>query len=518
MATPHTTGTPVGGSALSRSLSGPETHTTSQPSQQQTHSKWHEQKVFYATERDYRAKSNTYGTQQMQQLRYGSAAVHIPKLREPGQEMAYRIPFAVRHKSNINKDGRYFITLYDHKTGKPLNLEDFEAKMNDKKILRGKSGSHRSITADVPDVFNCCCCCGVPNPGPCTEPQKRSAARERFLKEVMDAVGWSKKKELVVFVHGYNVNFEGCIKSAAQLTFDTAQDYSMIDLPGRFHYQHHQRVAVAFDWASASCWTAYGFLPFVKDDRERAAEAGPKLAHLLLDLAAKMKELEGEKSCKAIHLVAHSMGNYVLHYAVEHLKGQLLMQLTKTMILAAADVARVDLERTLSQVKAGANTHHTPMPHTTLYCSRRDWALGLSSVLRVLGCTRTDGRAGFFWRKPPCFEGHLFHPFLCDDVTSVDCTGFSADWMGHGYFREHRQVLTDMSQAFAGITSTGLRTVITAAKDGEPWKCTACNEKVMDNKSIELFTVMTVEEQHAQQLQLLRRQLQLLAGCETLQQ
>lgn len=49
-----------------------------------------------------------------------------------------------------------------------------------------------------------------------------------------------------------------------QLTFDTAQDYSMIDLPGRFHYQHNQRVAVAFDWASASCWTAYGFLPFVK--------------------------------------------------------------------------------------------------------------------------------------------------------------------------------------------------------------------------------------------------------------
>lgn len=51
------------------------------------------------------------------------------QLREPGQEMAYRIPFAVRHKSNINKDGRYFITLYDHTTGKPLKLEDFEAKV-----------------------------------------------------------------------------------------------------------------------------------------------------------------------------------------------------------------------------------------------------------------------------------------------------------------------------------------------------------------------------------------------------
>jgi hypothetical protein len=51
------------------------------------------------------------------------------QLREPGQEAAYRIPFAVRHKKNIKKNGRYFITLYDHHTGKPLKLEDFEAQV-----------------------------------------------------------------------------------------------------------------------------------------------------------------------------------------------------------------------------------------------------------------------------------------------------------------------------------------------------------------------------------------------------
>jgi hypothetical protein len=86
-------------------------------------------------------------------------------------------------------------------------------------------------------------------------------------------------------------------------------------------------------------------------------------------------------------------------------------------------------------------------------------------------------------------------------------------------------VLTDMSQAFAGITSTKLRTAIKAAKDGEPWKCTACNDIVMQNRTIELYIVMTVEEQHQQQLQLLRgqillqrEQLQQLAGCETLEQ
>jgi hypothetical protein len=65
----------------------------------------------------------------------------------------------------------------------------------------------------------------------------------------------------------------------------------------------------------------------------------------------------------------------------------LQMQLTKTIILAAADVSRHDLVKTLRQVKVGAAMHRTEMPHVTLYCSRRDQALAVSSVLRVLGLT-----------------------------------------------------------------------------------------------------------------------------------
>jgi hypothetical protein len=49
-----------------------------------------------------------------------------------------------------------------------------------------------------------------------------------------------------------------------QLTFDTAQDYSSIDFPGRFEYKAEQRVAVAFDWASHSRLMAYGFVPCVQ--------------------------------------------------------------------------------------------------------------------------------------------------------------------------------------------------------------------------------------------------------------
>jgi hypothetical protein len=43
--------------------------------------------------------------------------------------MAYRIPFAVRQKNSDKMNGRYFLTLHDHRTGKPLKLEDFEPQV-----------------------------------------------------------------------------------------------------------------------------------------------------------------------------------------------------------------------------------------------------------------------------------------------------------------------------------------------------------------------------------------------------
>jgi esterase/lipase superfamily enzyme len=54
-----------------------------------------------------------------------------------------------------------------------------------------------------------------------------SEARVRFLNEVKAAVRASARRELVVFVHGYNVNFEACMKSAAQVWF-VDDEYSSV--------------------------------------------------------------------------------------------------------------------------------------------------------------------------------------------------------------------------------------------------------------------------------------------------
>lgn len=68
-------------------------------------------------------------------------------------------------------------------------------------------------------------------------------------------------------------------------------------------------------------------------------------------------------------------------------------------------------------------------------------------------------------------------------------------------------MLTDIAQIFDGHTNINHRTAIKAAKDGEAWKCERCNQTVLHNQTIELYSIMSVQEQHERQLQLVRKQL-----------
>lgn len=68
------------------------------------------------------------------------------------------------------------------------------------------------------------------------------------------------------------------------------------------------------------------------------------------------------------------------------------------------------------------------------------------------------------------------------------CTvGFSKDRMGHGYFRDHRQVLADVSHAFEGHTRPPHRTSLMESIDGEEWKCRECNDKVAPDPRVVLY-------------------------------
>jgi hypothetical protein len=72
-----------------------------------------------------------------------------------------------------------------------------------------------------------------------------SEARKRFLNEVKAAVRASARRELIVFVHGYNVNFEACMKSAAQVwcTYECSSQHGLTSSVELVHSWIHARNA-----------------------------------------------------------------------------------------------------------------------------------------------------------------------------------------------------------------------------------------------------------------------------------
>jgi len=112
------------------------------------------------------------------------------------------------------------------------------------------------------------------------------------------------QRDTVVFVHGYNVSFADALASAARLksNFSTANNGPGINV-------------VLFSWPSDGSmmpYIAYG------NDRQDAAASGPAFARGLLKLAGFLRGSTPEESCEhKLHLVTHSMGNYVLRHTVQ---------------------------------------------------------------------------------------------------------------------------------------------------------------------------------------------------------
>ena len=198
------------------------------------------------------------------------------------------------------------------------------------------------------------------------------------------------ERELLVFLHGYNVTFEEAARRAAQFAYD-------ISFPG---------IVVLFSWPSMGTLMRY------PADEDRAATSADRFVEFL-------GALQGGPWPR-VHLVAHSMGNRVmlLGLADNPRPSVPLGQL----VFVAADVY-VDLfEGKWRKLRAeGA------LPATS-YISRRDWALRVSHFLHQAN------RIGFL-RKTP---------YLCAGMDTVDATFVDTSLVGHGYFASERSLLTDL--------------------------------------------------------------------------
>ena len=222
--------------------------------------------------------------------------------------------------------------------------------------------------------------------------------KDEFQQRLSETVASSVDRDLLVFIHGYNVDFQSAVRRTAQIS---------VDLP-------FEGVPVCYSWPSQAKLLGYSI------DENNAQWTVAHLKEFLLELAT-------ESGAQSINVVAHSMGNRALTAAMQQIQLEQSPSsppMFDRLVLAApdvdADLFRKDLASPLAQM---AN-------HVTLYASSDDQALIASK--RVHGYPR----AGESGRNLVVMPG----------IETIDVSGIDLSLLGHSYYGDNESMLRDLYQ------------------------------------------------------------------------
>lgn len=235
-------------------------------------------------------------------------------------------------------------------------------------------------------------------------------------------------RDILIFVHGFNVSWWRAVASAMSLEF-------MLN-----HKSKSEIAVVLFTWPSNGRVIPYwSYFSDRSDARSSGAAVGRgflKLRDFLVEELRRSRRA-GEDPCKrSIHLLCHSMGNYVLQEALERTAefstGGRLPRIFDHVFLCAPDVADDVFERgePLSGLPSMAE-------NVTVYHNRGDLAMPVSDYTKG-----NSDRLG--WRganRPAELDGRV-HVVDCSDIV----TGFTE----HGYHNSGH-VAADIAQSLDHI-------------------------------------------------------------------
>jgi esterase/lipase superfamily enzyme len=224
-------------------------------------------------------------------------------------------------------------------------------------------------------------------------------------------------QDAVVFIHGFNVEFEQAALRAAQIGFD-------LQVKG---------VMAFYSWASRGEKARYP-----ADEASIELDEQP-IADFLTDLVRR-------SGARRVHLIVHSMGNRAALRAVQQIAQRADVRFGQ-VILAAADVdARKFRELCPAYTQVAERT--------TLYVSTRDLAVEASRWLHDFP------RAGLM---PPVT--------VAAGIDTVNAVNTDVTLLGHGYVAEARQVIGDIHALLQSGSPPGRRFGLRAVStdNGEPY-------------------------------------------------
>lgn len=238
-----------------------------------------------------------------------------------------------------------------------------------------------------------------------------------------------KGEDTLIFIHGYNTSFQQGLTAAAKL-----HQVLTSNAPGNFQPPLKLNICL-FSWPSDGSFlrgdpNGVNRIAY-RNDRLDAAASGPAFARSFLKVADFIKGLD-TRCEKKLHLLAHSMGNYVLRFALQELKNQVgdrLPRLFDQILMMAADEDddAFDLQEKLFELPRITR-------RTSIYFNREDLALWASDR---------------FKGNPPRLgtDGPIKPRQLPRNVYPIDCTRVISrftDPSEHSYYMNVPRVVTDM--------------------------------------------------------------------------
>jgi esterase/lipase superfamily enzyme len=202
------------------------------------------------------------------------------------------------------------------------------------------------------------------------------------------------KREVLLFVHGFNVGFEDAIARTAQIAYDL----------------HFEGLATLYSWPSE------GSAPKYTIDEANVIWSGPRFAQFLTKLRDRL-------GADTVHILAHSMGSRLV---AESMASLVPLADPHAPPLRQLVFAAPDLDA--ATFKDFAAAFREKAERVTLYASSNDWALKTSKLIH---------------KYPRAGESGLDLVIL-NAIDTVDATAVDTSLLGHSYYGDNRSVLADM--------------------------------------------------------------------------
>lgn len=242
-----------------------------------------------------------------------------------------------------------------------------------------------------------------------------------------------ESSDVVVYIHGYSVKWEDAVGGAMALEYMLNAQATNDD---------KKVMVVLFSWPSDGSKMPYAAY---KSDRSDARDTGKAVGRALLKLKDFLGTLhkeaskDREKLCnRELHLLCHSMGNYVLQNALinkllGYTRGSVLPRMFKNIFLCAPDVADDALEPNNPMGRL-----HEMATTVTVYYNHGDTAMYISKYTKHL-----SERLGHIGNAHPALVHNKVH--------QVDCSPIVHGIVEHSYYL-WATVNKDIRQSIDGLS------------------------------------------------------------------